>query len=169
MQTLYKHKCLYIVIITSTKQYEIIFRIKTTINYEQNLTSDRIKNRGVNNTIKNTSKIWARKNKKIILNPNILRLRAKIRKIKIKKIFLDSSPHDEPAQKGEGVRVKNVCGIYSAGKYSVLAICVRTQNDFYLKGGISVHLNNKTRLKRLIFVYNGHYTRKRNRNTTCYV
>ena len=57
-------------------------------------------------------------------------------------------------------RVKNIGGIYSAGKYSVLAICVRTQNDFRRKGGITAHSDNKTRLKRLIFVYNGHYTRK---------
>ena len=55
----------------------------------------------------------------------------------MKKIFLDSSPHRQPAQKGEGVRVKNVCGIYSAGKNPVLAICVRTQNDFCRKGGIT--------------------------------
>ena len=49
--------------------------------------------------------------------------------------------------KGGGVRVKNVCGIYSAGKYPVLAICVRTQNDFNRKGGITAHADNKTRLK----------------------
>ena len=52
--------------------------------------------------------------------------------------------------------MRNILG----GKYPVLAICVRTQNDFNLKGGITAHPNNKTRLKRLIFVYNGHYTRK---------
>ena len=51
-------------------------------------------------------------------------------------------------------------------KYPVLSICVRTQNDFRLIGGISVHPNNKTRLKRLIFVYNGRYTRKRHMNRT---
>ena len=79
----------------------------------------------------------------------------------MKKIFLDSSPHRQPAQKGEGVRVENISGIYSAGKYPVLAICVRTQNDFYLKGGITAHSDNKTRLKRLICVHNGHYARKR--------
>ena len=67
------------------------------------------------------------------------RLRAKIRKIKIKKIFLDSSPHRQPAQKGKGVRVENVGRIYSEGKYPVLAICVRTQIDFYRKGGITTH------------------------------
>ena len=84
---------------------------------------------------------------------------------KNKKIFLDSSPHDEPAEKGEGVRVKNVGGIYSAGKYSVFAICVRTQIDFYLKCGISIHPHNKTRLNRFICLHIGHYTHKRNRNT----
>ena len=63
-------------------------------------------------------------------------------------------------KKGRGVRVENVGRIYSAGKYSVLAICVRTQIDFYLKGGISIHPHNKTRLKRFIFVYNGRYGRK---------
>ena len=78
----------------------------------------------------------------------------------MKKIFLDSSPHRQPAEKGEGVRAKNVGGIYSAGKYHVLAICVRTQNDFNLKGGITAHSDNKTRLNRLICVYNGRYTRK---------
>ena len=55
---------------------------------------------------------------------------------------------------------QNVGGIYSAGKYPVLAICVRTQNDFNLKGGITAHSDNKTRLKRFICVYNGRYTRK---------
>ena len=84
---------------------------------------------------------------------------------KSKKIFLDSSPHRQPAQKGEGVRVENVGRIYSAGKYPVFAICVRTQNGFNLKGGITTHPNNKTRLKCLICVYNGHYAHKRNRNT----
>ena len=83
----------------------------------------------------------------------------------MKKIFLDSSPHRQPEQKGEGVRVENVCEIYSAGKYPDFAPCVRTQNDFNHKGGITSHSDNKTCLKRLIFVYNGHYTRKRNRNT----
>ena len=68
-------------------------------------------------------------------------------------------------KRGEGVRVKNASGIYSAGKYPVLAICVRTQIDFCRKGGITAHADNKTRLKRLIFVYNGHHAHKRNRNT----
>ena len=57
-------------------------------------------------------------------------------------------------------RVKNVGGIYSAGKYPVLAICVRTQNDFNLKGGITAHSDNKTRLNRFICVHNGRYGRK---------
>ena len=65
-------------------------------------------------------------------------------------------------KRGRGVRVKNVGGIYSAGKYPVLAICVRTQIDFYLKGGITAHPNNKTRLNRFICLHNGHYTRKQN-------
>ena len=52
--------------------------------------------------IKNTSKILARKNKKIFQS-RLLRDYERIRKIKMKKIFLDSSPHDEPAEKGEGV------------------------------------------------------------------
>ena len=61
---------------------------------------------------------------------------------------------------GRVPRVKNASGIYSAVKYPDLAICVRTQIDFYLKGGITTHSNNKTRLKRLICVYNGHYAHK---------
>ena len=78
----------------------------------------------------------------------------------MKKIFLDSSPHDEPAEKGEGVRVKNASGIYSAGKYPVLAICVRTQIVFYITGCIVTPPNNKTRLNRFICVHNGHYAHK---------
>ena len=66
---------------------------------------------------------------------------------------------------GGGVRVENIGGIYSAGKYSVLAICVRTQIDFYITGYIVTPPNNKTRLNRFICVYNGHHARKRNRNT----
>ena len=68
-------------------------------------------------------------------------------------------------KKGRGVTSQNVCGIYSAGKYPDFAVCVRTQIDFYLKGGITAHPNNKTRLKRFICVYNGHHARKRNMNT----
>ena len=37
---------------------------------------------------------------------------------------------------------------------------MRTQNDFCLKGGITAHSDNKTRLNRLICVYNGRYARK---------
>ena len=84
----------------------------------------------------------------------------------MKKIFLDSSPHRQPAQKGEGVRVENVGGIYSTGKCAVLAICVRTQIDFNHKGGITAHSDNKTRLNRFIFIYNGHYSQKRHTNGT---
>ena len=65
----------------------------------------------------------------------------------MKKNFLDSSPHNELAQKGEGGTSQNVGGIYSAGKYPVFAICVRTQIDFYLKGGITAHPSSKTRWK----------------------
>ena len=57
-------------------------------------------------------------------------------------------------------RVKNVGGIYSADKYADFALCVRTQIDFYLKGGITTPPNNKTRLKRFICVHNGRYGRK---------
>ena len=89
----------------------------------------------------------------------------KSKKIKSKKIFLDSSPHDEPAEKGEGISSQNVGGIYSAGNYSVLAICVRTQIDFCRKGGITTHSNNKTHLNRFICVHIGHHARKRNMNT----
>ena len=78
----------------------------------------------------------------------------------MKKIFLDSSPHRQPAQKGEGVRVKNVGGIYSAGKYSVFAICVRTQIDFYITGCIVTPPHNKIRLKRFIYLYNGRHAHK---------
>ena len=67
---------------------------------------------------------------------------------------------------GGGVRVKNVGGIYSAGKCAVLAICVRTQIDFYITGCIVIPPHNKTRLKRFIFVYNGRYTQKRHMNRT---
>ena len=63
-------------------------------------------------------------------------------------------------KKGRGVRVKNVGGIYSVGKCAVLAICARTQIDFYLKGGITAHPSSKTRLKRFICLHNGRYTRK---------
>ena len=68
-------------------------------------------------------------------------------------------------KRGRGTS-QNVGGIYSEGKCAVLAICVRTQIDFYLKGGITAHSSSKTRLKRLIFVYNGRYTQKRNMNGT---
>ena len=96
-----------------------------------------------------------------ILNPYFWEITSENQKNKNqKKFFSIAAPHRQPAEKGEGVRVKNVGGIYSAGKYPVLAICVRTQIDFYLKGGISIHPHNKTRWKRFIFVYNGRYTHK---------
>ena len=84
---------------------------------------------------------------------------------KNKKFFSIAAPTVNLRKRGEGGTSQNVSGIYSAGKYPVLAICVRTQIDFYLKCGISIHPHNKTRLKRFIFVYNGHYTHKRNTNT----
>ena len=63
-------------------------------------------------------------------------------------------------KKGRGVTSQNVGGIYSAGKYSVLAICVRTQIDFYITGCMVTPPNNKTRLKRFIYIYNGRHARK---------
>ena len=49
--------------------------------------------------------------KKIFRRRNpFTRLRDKIKKIKLEKIFLDSSPHRQPAEKGEGVRVENIGG-----------------------------------------------------------
>ena len=59
-----------------------------------------------------------------------------------------------------GYRVKKYPSIYSAVNYPVLAICVRTQNDFNLKGGITAHSDNKTRLNRLICLHNGRYAHK---------
>ena len=89
------------------------------------------------------------------------RLRDKIKKIKSKKNFSRQQPPPSTCGKGGGgVRVENVGGIYSVGKYHVLAICVRTQIDVYLKGGITAHSDNKTCLKQSIFVHNGRYTRK---------
>ena len=85
---------------------------------------------------------------------------------KNKKFFSIAAPTMNLRKKGRGVTSQNVGGIYSAGNYSVLAICVRTQIDFYLKGGISIHTHNKTRLKRFIFVYDGRYTQKRHMNGT---
>ena len=65
---------------------------------------------------------------------------------------------------GGGGTSQNIGGIYSAGKYPVFAICVRTQNDFNLKGGITAHSDNKTRLKRFIYIHIGHHAHKRNKN-----
>lgn len=55
---------------------------------------------------------------------------------------------------------QNVGGIYSEVKYPDLAICVRTQNYFNLKCGITTHPHNKTLLNSLICVHNGRYGRK---------
>ena len=82
-----------------------------------------------------------------------------------KKIFEIAAPIVNLRNRGRGCTSQNVPHIYSAGKYPVLAICVRTQNDFCRKGSITAHLNNKTRLKRFICVHNGHHAHKRNRNT----
>lgn len=82
-----------------------------------------------------------------------------------KKFFSIAAPTVNLRKRGRGCTSQNVRGIYSAGKCAVLAICVRTQINFYLKGGITTHPNNKTRLKRLICVYIGRHAHKRNRNT----
>ena len=80
-----------------------------------------------------------------------------------KKNFGGEQPTPSTCAKGGGCTSQNIPHIYSAGKYPVLAICVRTQIDFYLKGGITTPPNNKTRLKRFICVHNGHHTEKRNK------
>ena len=79
---------------------------------------------------------------------------------KNKKFFSIAAPTMNLRKKGEGVRVKNASGIYSAGKCADFALCVRTQIDFYLKCGISIHPHNKTRLNRFICVHIGHYAHK---------
>ena len=72
-----------------------------------------------------------KKNKKIIRDKNnelkfkIFSIQTsedyeRIRKNKIKKNFLDSSPHRQTAEKGEGVRVENVPHIYSAVNIPIL-------------------------------------------------
>ena len=78
----------------------------------------------------------------------------------MKKIFLDSSPPPSTCGIGGGGTSQNVSGIYSAGKYPVLAICVRAQIDLYITGCIVTPPHNKIRLKRFIYLYNGRYTRK---------
>ena len=84
---------------------------------------------------------------------------------KNKKFFSIAAPTVNLRKRGRGCTSQNVGGIYSAGKYPVFALCVRTQIDFYLKGGITTHPNNKTRLNRFICVHIGHHARKRNMNT----
>ena len=79
---------------------------------------------------------------------------------KNKKFFSIAAPTMNLRNRGRGCTSQNVCGIYSAGKYSVFAICVRTQIDFYITGCIVTPPHNKTRLKRFICVHNGRYTRK---------
>ena len=77
-----------------------------------------------------------------------------------KKFFGIAAPTVNLRKRGRGCTSQNVGGIYSAGKYPDFDLCVRTQIDFYLKGGITAHPNNKTRLNRLICVYNGHHAHK---------
>ena len=84
---------------------------------------------------------------------------------KNKKFFSIAAPTVNLRKRGRGCTSQNVPNIYSAVKYPVLAICVRTQIDFNLKGGMTAHSDNKTRLNRFICVHNGHHARKRNRNT----
>ena len=84
---------------------------------------------------------------------------------KNKKFFSIAAPTVNLRNRGRGCTSQNVGGIYSAGKCAVFALCVRTQIDFYITGCIVTPSNNKTRLKRFIFVYNGHHARKRNMNT----
>ena len=79
---------------------------------------------------------------------------------KNKKFFSIAAPSPSTCGKGGGGTSQNASGIYPAGKYPDFAICVRTRNDFYLKGGISIHPHNKTRLNRFICLHNGRYTRK---------
>ena len=78
---------------------------------------------------------------------------------KNKKFFSIAAPTVNLRNRGRGYESKcrrNILG----GKYSVFAICVRTQIDFYITGCIVTPPNNKTRLNRFICVYNGRYTRK---------
>ena len=79
---------------------------------------------------------------------------------KNKKFFSIAAPTVNLRKRGRVSRVKNVGGIYSAGKCADFALCVRTQIDFYITGYIVTPPNNKTRLNRFIFVYNGRNTRK---------
>ena len=65
----------------------------------------------------------------------------------MKKIFLDSSPHDEPAEKGEGVSSQKCRRNILGGKCADFAVCVRTQIDFYITGCIVIPPHNKTCLK----------------------
>ena len=82
----------------------------------------------------------------------------KLRK-KIKKFFSIAAPPSTCAKGGGGTSQK-VGGIYSEVKYPDFALCVRTQINVYITGCIVTPPNNKTRLKRLICVHNGHYARK---------
>ena len=79
---------------------------------------------------------------------------------KNKKFFSIAAPTMNLRKRGEGVRVENIGGIYSAGKCADFALCVRTQIDFYITGCIVTPPHNKIRLKRFIYLYIGRYTRK---------
>ena len=84
---------------------------------------------------------------------------------KNKKFFSIAAPTMNLRKRGRGYESK--CSQYIlGGKCADFAVCVRTQIDFYLKGGISIHPHNKTRLNRFICLHNGHYTQKRNMNGT---
>ena len=84
---------------------------------------------------------------------------------KNKKFFSIAAPTVNLRNRGRGYESKRWRDTLCM-KYPVLSICVRTQIDFYLKGGISIHPHNKTRLKRFICLHNGRYTQKRNMNGT---
>ena len=127
----------------------------TNFNRVEIIKQDNLKNR-----VETRIQTRIEKIKKIISIQTSERLRANQKNKNQKKFFSIAAPTMNLRKEGRVPRVKNVGGIYSEGKCAVLAICVRTQNDFYLECGISVHPNNKTRLKRFICVHIGRYTRK---------
>ena len=110
----------------------------TNFNRVEIIKQDNLKNR-----VETRIQTKIRKNKK-----NKIRVEIeweKRKKIKSEKIFLDSSPPCQPAEQGEGVYESKYTPYILGGKYSVFAICVRTQIDFCRKGGITAHSDNKTR------------------------
>ena len=84
---------------------------------------------------------------------------------KNKKFFSIAAPPPSTCGKGGGGTSQKCRRNILGGKCAVLAICVRTQIDFYITGCIDTPPNNKTRLKRFICLHNGHHARKRNMNT----